>query len=85
MGIDLAPCLSMHSSLPSAWATARDACTHLGVSERTLSRWRAAGLLKPGEHRRSEVASPNSPVVYRLTVVAAALAGAAVHGLGELQ
>ena len=30
-----------------AWATARDAREELGISERTLARWRASGLLKP--------------------------------------
>jgi hypothetical protein len=73
MGIDPAPCLPMHSSLPSAWATARDARLHLGVSEKTLSRWRAAGLLKPGEHWRRKFPSPNSPVLYRLDQCEAAM------------
>jgi hypothetical protein len=31
------------------WSVQRQAADCLGVSERTLHRWRSAGLLKPGE------------------------------------
>ena len=37
-----------------------------GISERTLHRWRAAGLLKPGEHDRRTFPNPNSPLLYHL-------------------
>jgi predicted site-specific integrase-resolvase len=51
----------------TTWATARAAADHLQVSERTLLRWRNAGLLKPGVHyRRKFVTAPNSPILYRL-------------------
>jgi hypothetical protein len=49
-----------------AWATARDAREELGISERTLARWRASGLLKPGKHWRRKFPTPNSPVLYPL-------------------
>jgi hypothetical protein len=49
-----------------AWATARDAREELGFSERTLARWRASGLLKPGKHWRRKFPTPNSPVLYHL-------------------
>lgn len=34
------------------WACARQARDYLGVSEKTLARWRDSGLLKPGKHWR---------------------------------
>jgi hypothetical protein len=46
-----------------AWAKARE---ELGISERTLARWRASGLLKPGKHWRRNFPTPNSPVLYHL-------------------
>ena len=36
----------------------------LKVSERTLCRWRKAGLFKPGIHWRRKFPSANSPVLY---------------------
>jgi hypothetical protein len=48
------------------WATAREARDLLGVSERTLTRWRKASLLKPGEHWRRKFPCGNSPVLYHL-------------------
>ena len=48
------------------WATAREARDLLGVSERTLTRWRQASLLKPGEHWRRKFPCANSPVLYHL-------------------
>jgi hypothetical protein len=44
----------------------RQAADHLGVSERTLLRWRMAGLLKPGQHFRRKFPNPNSPLLYHL-------------------
>ena len=55
------------------WATAREARESLGVSERTLARWRHAGLLKPGQHWRRKFPSPNSPVLYRFDQCEAAM------------
>ena len=48
------------------WSVQRQAADCLGVSERTLHRWRSAGLLKPGEHFRRKFPSPNSPLLYHL-------------------
>ena len=48
------------------WVPQRAAADELGVSERTLLRWRAAGLLKPAEHYRRKFPSPNSPLLYHL-------------------
>ena len=39
------------------WSVQRQAADCLGVSERTLHRWRSAGLLKPGEHFRRKFPS----------------------------
>ena len=41
------------------WSMQRHAADCLGVSERTLHRWRSAGLLKPGEHYRRKFPTPN--------------------------
>ena len=39
------------------WAVQREAATRLGISERTLHRWRAAGLLKA-----ANTFAANSPI-----------------------
>jgi predicted site-specific integrase-resolvase len=52
--------------ITSAWVTQRAAADGLGVSERTLHRWRSAGLLKPGEHFRRKFPAANSPLLYQL-------------------
>ena len=48
------------------WADARSASYQLGVSEKTLGRWRKAGLLQAGVHWRRKFPSSNSPVLYHL-------------------
>lgn len=48
------------------WASAFAAGAVLGVSGRTLHRWRAAGLLKPGRHWRRKFPAANSPILYDL-------------------
>jgi len=48
------------------WSVQRQAADCLGVSERTLHRWRSAGLLKPGQPHRRKFPSPNSPLLYHL-------------------
>jgi len=49
------------------WVAQRAAADQLGVSERTLIRWRSSGLLQAGKHwRRKFPGSANSPVLYRL-------------------
>ena len=48
------------------WADARSAGQLLGVSEKTLGRWRKAGLLEAGVHWRRKFPSRNSPVLYHL-------------------
>ena len=49
-----------------SWVPQRAAADGLGVSERTLQRWRAAGLLKPAEHYRRKFPCSNSPLLYQL-------------------
>ncbi len=56
----------MESTRHCPWATAREARDQLGVSERTLARWRASGLFQAGQHWRRKFPSPNSPVQYHL-------------------
>lgn len=48
------------------WAPARAAADYLQVSERTLHRWRSAGMLQPGVHFRRKFPAVNSPVLYQL-------------------
>jgi hypothetical protein len=48
------------------WADARSAGQFLGVSEKTLGRWRKAGLFRAGVHWRRKFPSINSPVLYHL-------------------
>ena len=55
----------MPNLLP-AWVSQRAAADHLGLSERTLLRWRTAGLLKPGVHFRRKFPNPKSAVQYHL-------------------
>ena len=53
-------------TLSAAWTRQRHAADYLGISERTLHRWRAAGLLQPGQHFRRKFPNPNSPLLYHL-------------------
>jgi hypothetical protein len=48
------------------WVPQRVAADELGVSERTLLRWRSAGLLKIGVHYRRKFPASNSPLLYHL-------------------
>lgn len=48
------------------WIPQRAAADELGVSERTLLRWRSAGLLKLGVHYRRKFPAANSPLLYQL-------------------
>ena len=48
------------------WVPQRAAADELGVSERTLLRWRSAGLLQPGTHFRRKFPAVNSPLLYQL-------------------
>lgn len=57
--------LKLMSSL-SKWVSQRAAADYLGVSERTLLRWRKAGLLQAGDHFVRKFPAPNSPLVYSL-------------------
>lgn len=61
------------------WASSRAAADQLGVSERTLHRWRAASLLKPGTHYRRKFPAPNSPILYDLEAVEAVMREAAAR------
>ena len=58
------------------WVPQRVAADDLGISERTLLRWRSAGLLKLGVHYRRKFPNPNSPLLYKLELVEQAMAEA---------
>ena len=67
------------------WAMQREAATRLGVSERTLHRWRAAGLLRAGEHWRRKFPNPNSPLLYHLERCEQTMSQAAARHPGRLE
>ncbi len=73
----------MSSTFP--WAVQRTAADHLGISERTLHRWRAAGLLKPGLHFRRKFPNPNSPLLYHLERCDEAMSQACVRSPQRLE
>ena len=52
-----------------SWVPQRTAADHLGVSERTILRWRNAGLLELGVHYRRKFPADNSPLLYKLELV----------------
>jgi predicted site-specific integrase-resolvase len=52
--------------ITSVWVPQRAAADGLGVSERTLHRWRSAGLLKIGVHYRRKFPAANSPLLYQV-------------------
>ena len=70
---------------PCPWTPQRDAASRLGISERTLHRWRSAGLLKPGEHWRRKFPNPNSPLLYHLERCEQTMSGAAARHPGRLE
>jgi hypothetical protein len=63
----------------------RDAAARLGISERTLHRWRSAGLLQAGEHWRRKFPNPNSPLLYHLERCEATMSEAAARHPGRLE
>ena len=69
----------------SPWAVQRLAADGLGISERTLHRWRAAGLLKPGQHFRRKFPNPNSPLLYHLERCEEAMNEACARHPGRLE
>ncbi len=56
----------MNPTQSPAWVPQRAAADQLGISERTLHRWRSSGLLQPGEHYRRKFPATNSPLLYQL-------------------
>jgi len=66
------------------WAMQREAAARLGVSERTLHRWRAAGLLQAGEHWRRKFPNPNSPLLHHLERCEQTMSEAAARHPGRL-
>ena len=55
----------------TSWVSQRIAADRLGISERTLHRWRSSQLLKPGVHWRRKFPVPNSSLLYDLGAVEA--------------
>ncbi|MFN9630766.1 MAG: hypothetical protein ACK59A_11135, partial [Cyanobacteriota bacterium] len=67
------------------WAMPREAVACLGVSERTLHRWRSADLLQAGVHYRRKFPNPNSPLLYHLERCEQAMNEAAARHPGRLE
>ena len=63
------------------WACARLARDYLGVSEKTLARWRDSGLLKAGKHWRRKFPTCNSPVLYHLRLCEEAMGEATARSV----
>lgn len=58
----------------TTWVCSRDAADHLGISERTLHRWRSRQLLRPGrDFARKFPTNPNSPLLYDLGALEAVM------------
>jgi hypothetical protein len=68
-----------------SWVPQRVAADDLGISERTLLRWRSAGLLKLGVHYRRKFPNPNSPLLYKLELVEQAMAEAFARDFRKLE
>jgi len=62
------------------WRMQRETADALAVSERTLHRWRSAGLLKAGHHYRRKFPSANSPLLYHLERCEACMSQACALG-----
>ncbi len=78
-------CFGNPMTTTSPWAMQRQAADHLGVSESTLQRWRAAGLLKPGQHFRRKFPNPNSPLLYHLERCYEAMATACARPAARME
>jgi len=70
---------------PCPWAMQREAAACLGVSERTLHRWRSADLLQAGVHYRRKFPNPHSPLLYHLERCEQAMNEAAARHPGRLE
>jgi len=70
---------------PCPWAVQRGAADRLGISERTLHRWRSAGLLTAGEHYRRKFPNPNSPLLYHLERCEQTMSEATARHPGRLE
>ena len=73
------------TTCPPSWVPQRAAADGLGVSERTLQRWRSAGLLKPGTHFRRKFPAANSPLLYRLELCEEAMNAAFARDFRTLE
>jgi len=67
------------------WAPALEAGAALGVSARTLHRWRSIGLLQAGKHWRRKFPNPNSPILYDLEACDAVMREQAARDPGLME
>jgi predicted site-specific integrase-resolvase len=67
------------------WVAQRVAADQLGISERTLLRWRTAGFLKLGIHYRRKFPAPNSPLLYHLELCEQAMIQACARDARTLE
>lgn len=69
----------------SKWANGSNTAYALGISERTLTRWRSTGLLKPGRHWRRKFPNKNSPVLYDIPSVELLMREVAARDINYLE
>lgn len=67
------------------WIPQKQAAVFLGISERTLLRWRSAGLLKIGIHYRRKFPNSNSPLLYQLDLCEKAMNEACSRNIQTLE
>ena len=67
------------------WVAQRATADQLGISERTLLRWRTAGFLKLGVHYRRKFPAPNSPLLYRIERCEQAMSAAFARDVRTLE
>jgi hypothetical protein len=72
-------------AITTQWVPGRAAADYLQVSERTLHRWRSAGLLKPGKHYRRKYPATNSPLLYQLELCEQAMTEAFARNYRTLE
>ena len=69
----------------SPWKTSREAADFFGISERTLCRWRQAGLIQLGRDYRRKFPNPNSPLLYKLELCEEAMNAACARDTRSLE
>ena len=64
------------NTIQKKWLSTKDICNHLGVSEKTLQRWRNSGFLKLGIHYRRKFPTTQRYIIYNPLLIEKLLATA---------